>query len=200
MEEPETMPDANLQYIKNFISKIEDKIYAYGFNPVTGYAADLDIDKFVDWYLLNELMIPGDAAFNTSVYMYRDRGGKLTMGPQWDMDLSSGNVNYSHPSPEGWALNGASWIVMLVRDPNFTQKMKTRWNQLKPNIVTIPAYIDQQETYLKYSQKENFAKWNILGTWINPNQVVTGSYAGEVAYFKDWITKRINWMDAELNK
>ncbi|MEO6915083.1 MAG: CotH kinase family protein, partial [Chitinophagaceae bacterium] len=129
------------------------------------------------------------------------RGGKLTMGPLWDFDLSSGNVNYGHVSPEGWALNTASWIVMLVRDPNFTGKMKTRWNQMKADkIFTLTAYVDQQANYLRESQKENYIKWDILNTYINPNQVVTGSYTGEVAYFRDWMQRRIQWMDAEINK
>ncbi|MEO6916346.1 MAG: CotH kinase family protein, partial [Chitinophagaceae bacterium] len=117
MQTPDVLPERNLQYIKNFINKIEAKIYSYQFNPVTGYAADLDIDKFVDWYLINEVMATNDACFYSSVYMFRDRGGKLTMGPLWDFDLSSGNVNYGHVNPEGWALNTSAWMFMLVRDP-----------------------------------------------------------------------------------
>lgn len=201
VKSPEVVPATNLQYIKNYVNKIESKIYSYDFNPTTGYAADLDIDKFVDFYLINELMATNDACFFSSVFMFRDRGGKMTMGPLWDFDLSSGNVSYGHVSPEGWSLDGSAWIFMLVRDPSFLARMKARWNQLKADkIFTLMAYIDQQANYLSNSQKENYLRWDMLSTYIAPNQVVTGSYKGEVDYFKDWIQRRINWIDAELNK
>ena len=199
MESFDVMPAANLQYVKNYIQRIEDKIYTYNYDPTTGYAAEFDLDRFIDWYLTNELMATNDAAFYSSVYAYKEKGGKLAMGPCWDMDLSSGNVNYGHVSPQGWTLNGSPWIFMMIRDANFNQKLKTRWKQIRTNVMSIPQYIDDQAKYLKYSQVENYTKWNILGTYIEPNQVVTGSYAGEVDYFKDWMQKRINWIDSQLN-
>ena len=65
--------------------------------------------SFVDWYLLSELFRNNDAAFFSSVYMWKDTDAAanppdrlLNMGPIWDFDLSAGNVNYN----DNWKTEG----------------------------------------------------------------------------------------------
>ena len=48
------------------------------------------------------------------------------------------------------------------------------------------------------SQQLNFMRWNILNSKEHMNPVARGSYASEVAYLKEYITKRIEWMDMKL--
>ena len=56
------------------------------------YKDYIDVDSFVDWYLVNEFSKNSDAIFQKSVFVYYDPAdGKLRMGPNWDFDLAFGN-------------------------------------------------------------------------------------------------------------
>ena len=105
-------------------------------------------------------------------------------------------------SPIGWRIRAQSeWYAHLFRDPAFRAKVVTRWRAVKATqIDTLLAFVDQTAAGLDASQRENFKRWDILNTYVWPNAVVTGSYGGEVAYVKDWLKKRIQWMDKNIKK
>src|SRR5690606_14700444 len=66
------------------VRRIEDVLYADHFaHPTHGYRSCLDVDSFVDAYLLSELTKNIDSAFNNSVWMVLGADGRLAMGPAW---------------------------------------------------------------------------------------------------------------------
>ena len=113
--------------------------------------------------------------------------------------MSSGNVISGHTSPEGWYIANSEFANQIWLDPLFQKSLREKWAKYRTEIFSIIKYIDKEAEYLKLSQAENFKKWDVLTTYISPNVVVTGSYVGEVEYFKNWLYKRIQWMDAQLN-
>ncbi|HJT74935.1 MAG TPA: CotH kinase family protein [Chitinophaga sp.] len=202
IKSPENITIGQLNYIKNYLQQIENALYSPGFlDPQTGYSQYINEETFINWYLVNELMKNNDAIFFSSVFMYKERNGKLSMGPVWDFDLAAGNNIFNgNNSPYGWWIRQAIWINRMFDDPAFKQKVKDRWNALKNEQVnTLFAFINETAEYLKRSQKENFNKWGVLYnyTWVEPT--VMGSYESEVQYMKQWLQKRINWMDAAIN-
>jgi len=206
LKNPETLLEpgweAQRAYIVDYISKVEDAIFANNFDPVTGYAAYIDVDSAVQYYLANELVKNVDGDLRLSTYLYKKRDGKLTFGPLWDFDIAAGNVNFNGcDNPEGWYIRSAPWFARLFQDPAFAAKVKDKWNQLKSSgqLEELFHYIDNRATYLSQVQVKNFQKWDILSTWVWPNRVVTGSYEGEVTAMKDWLRARVNWMDAQFN-
>jgi hypothetical protein len=52
--------------------------------------------------------------------------------------------------------------------------------------------------YLDESQKRNFERWPILGVTVNPNWFVADTYGEEVTWLRDWIAKRLTWIDAQF--
>jgi hypothetical protein len=202
IDTPEAPPPEQFAYIQDYIQQTEDALYSDDFaDPETGYAAYMDVDSFVDWYLINELMKNNDAQFSTSCWMYKQRDGKLFMGPLWDFDISAGNINFNgNDDPTGWWVRRALWIERLLEDPGFQARLQARWNELKADqFDTILDYIDESVPLLEQAQANNFQRWPILDQWVWPNAVVTGSYEGEVQYLKDWLRARIDWMDAQFN-
>jgi hypothetical protein len=125
---------------------------------------------------------------------------KLCMGPLWDFDISSGNINYNgNDNPHGFWIMGARWIIRLFEDPVFVSAVKQRWNEKRGELNTIFQFIDERAAFLDVAQAQNFRMWDILDIWVWPNAVVTGSYAGEIEYLKSWLTERINWLDEAIN-
>ena len=62
-------------------------------DPFNGYRRYIDIDSFVDFFILNELSNNVDA-YRLSTFIHKDISGKLKMGPIWDFNLAFGNANY----------------------------------------------------------------------------------------------------------
>jgi hypothetical protein len=189
-----------LAYIQQYLQDTEDALFGTSFDDVdNGYAKYINTESFVDWYLVNEVLKNNDAIFYASVFMFKDRDGKLTMGPIWDYDIGMGNINFNgSDNPEGFHIRNAGWITRLFKDPAFEEKFNNRWDELRSNeLGTIFDYIDQEAANLSVSQANNFRRWDIMNTWVWPNHDVFGSYQGEVDYLKSWLELRLAWMGAQ---
>lgn len=205
LSNPETLlaPGWDLQkaYIVDYINQTDEAIFGDQFkDPDAGYAAYIDVDSAIQYYLINELFKNVDAR-GTSFFMFKKRGGKLTFGPIWDFDLAVGNVDYTDAGdPEGWRIRYAPWYERMFADPAFELKVKMAWKKMKDEgrLTDLFLYIENRAKFFKGAQRNNFKKWPILNTYVWPNRVVTGSYRGEIDAMKDWLTLRIAWMDAQL--
>lgn len=185
------------EYIKNFVSEVDSIIFSTHFaNPSRGYAKYIDVDSFVDWYLLNELAKNNDAAFWSSCYMHHQPGGKLIMGPIWDFDLGWGgaNINSSYKTEGLWVGKYAEWYKRLLEDPSFVDKVRERLHWFESKLPEIYMEINDAADYLKYSEIENDAKWHILYTNTGSNYNILGCYDNEIQDLKKWISERFKWM------
>ena len=203
IKSPEDITAAQLTYIKDYIQQTEDAILSEDFaDPEKGYNKYINTESFINWFIVQEIMKNEDAREKTSIFYYKNRGGKLGLGPLWDFDLAAGNVDYSDARYSvGWWIKDGPWFKRLFEDPNFRQKVKARWNILKPKeIKEISASIDKNTSYLNRSQQKNFEEWNILNVRVWPNPVAYGTYPKEVEQLKNWLAARITWLDTEINK
>jgi hypothetical protein len=207
LHDPDPAAPQQLTYIENYMQQAENALYSSTFtDPNTGYTQFLDQESFINWYLVNELFKNNDAVFWSSCWLYKDRSGKIFMGPAWDFDIGAGNINYNgNNDPTGWWLRSnplpyVQWTKRLFDDPAFAAAVAARWKQLKTTqFDTLSAYIDENAAALSQSQQNNFERWPILGQYVIPNAEVAGSYQGEVNYLKSWLTQRIAWMDSQLD-
>ena len=49
------------------------------------------------------------------------------------------------------------------------------------------------------TKERNFQKWQILGVAVPFNGFVGKTYDDEINYMKDWIDKRLVWMDSQIS-
>lgn len=204
IKSPDEITNKQLSYIQNYIQSTENALLSSSLaDPEKGYTKYLDVQSVINWYWVNELMKTTDAVFVSSVFVYKNRDEKLKFGPVWDFDGSSGNTVIPNlDKPEGWWIRSreAVWINRLFTDPVFKALAYKRWNELKENeIKTLISYLEAKALELNKSQQQNFKRWPILNTLVWPNSVATGSYTGEISFLKNWLTKRIDWIDQQIN-
>jgi hypothetical protein len=214
---PETLlePDwaQHKAYIDGYIDATVNALYGAQFaDPLLGYAAYIDVDSAVNFYLVQELLKNPDANFLASVFLYKPRGGKLFLGPVWDFDLAINNAQWSFSggsSPTGWHVRmqdsrqtgNYNWYTRLFQDPAFNQRVRTRWAELRQAgaIDSLLTYIDRREAWLSQVQVQNFQRWNILNTVLPPQlSPVVGPYTLHVAAMRNFLQQRIIWMDSQL--
>ncbi|MHC4207646.1 MAG: CotH kinase family protein, partial [Planctomycetota bacterium] len=99
----EDITQEQVDWLRNYLVEFESVLYGSNFmDPVNGYAKYIDVDSFIDHHFIVEITKNIDG-FRLSTYMFKDRGGKLNMGPVWDYNLSLGNADYLQGwIPTGW--------------------------------------------------------------------------------------------------
>ncbi len=197
----ETIVPAQYAYIRDYVRQTEDVLYGPNFtNATTGYVAWLDPASYIDYFLVAELMMNQDMQAFSSIWTYKDRGGRLQRGPLWDFDISAGNIDYGvNADPRGWWIRGGPWYQRLFQDPAFAQAVRARWDGIRDHLLDdLMAEMHQQTMRMGAAVEDNFNRWPILHHHTWPNAVLTGSHAGEVAYLTDWLRQRIAWLDANL--
>ncbi len=208
------------QYIQNYIFDFEYMMYTHEFaDPINGYSTFIDIDSFIDYVLISEFSKNVDS-YRLSLFMYKNKDSinrRLFIGPIWDFNLAFGNANYYEGyKTEGWQLDHLNknwqfknndryqmpfWWYKLVHEPDFFDKIKSRWQELRNTIFdpnSVLRMIDSLVVLLDESQKRNFKRWQILGKYIWPNAFVGQTYQEEIDYLRQWIVSRVQWMDQTL--
>ena len=155
------LTDAGLQEIKDYIKTVSETIYGSGFADASdGYAKYLDVNSYIDYWIVCELMVNHELGNPGSVYMHRGAGGKLVAGPLWDFDWGTLSYNASPHAQYGLIDRNAIWYARLFDDPAFHSAVKARWEELLPQLRTIPDFIDETEKTLAASADLNFKMWN----------------------------------------
>lgn len=202
------MSSAQKVWIQNYMNAFESALAGKDFaDPDRGYAKYIDVDSFIDHFIINELFKNTDG-FRNSTYMYKDRNGKLKMGPVWDFNLSMGNtVFYNGWETDNWLIDTNPvpfWWERLLTDEKFRQRLVKRWESLRKDELSNSEFldeIDQTVKYLSQAQKRNFQRWRVLGRRIFGNPRAYGSattYEQEVMRLKTWLLARLEWMDRNI--
>lgn len=214
--EPEDISEPQKAYIRQYMNHFENIMASTDYaNPVTGYPAAIDVQSFIDFFLINEITRNVDG-YRLSTFMHKNKdsnGGKLKMGPVWDFNIALGNANYcAGGDTHGWAADFNSvcgtdfwlipfWWQRLREDPNFRAQIRTRWQQLRASTFSntaITGMIDSLAAVVNEGQVRNFQRWPILGQWIWPNNFVGQNYGSEINYLKTWLNGRLIWMDGQI--
>lgn len=192
---------ADFIYAGNFVSDCENAIFAGSSDLWSAY---LDLDSFVDWYLIHEISKNEDSMFHVSCFMNMKRGGKLKMGPIWDFDIAFGNVkeesNTTAMLPEGTELDWSQWYTRLMYDRTFVKKLKERYAYFYSHKNEIMSFINQDAHYLRYAAQENEKKWGTLYHYTYKQYDIWGSYQNEAQSLKDWLDRRMEWLKNYIDK
>lgn len=208
MTDPDYEPEvpAQMTYIVNYVDTAEDALFSPDFtDPTLGWRAYYDEASAVNYYIVNDLMGNSDGGdFYSSDYLYKNADNPyLYMGPVWDFDISSGNVDFTNITYplQPWMQQQAIWYKQWFSDPGFAADVAAQWNTLKNNGVFADwmASITPQAQTLQQTVVNNFGRWPMLGIEVWPNAEAAGSFTGELAYMTGWLTMRFGYLDSLFN-
>lgn len=214
-KDPEKPTAEQYAYVRDFFNNAERVLYSDNFkNQEEGYRKYIDIESFIDYYIVQELAKNVDGNMRGSCYLALRRNGKIEQPLVWDFDLAFGNADYitteqgaSSYDWDGWYIKTCSpWFDRFFEDPAFVAELKKRWNQLIPELDQLPGFIKQNALMLDYAQVRNFdlksnggAGWDINKKEWNTSRI-RGSYDAELNYLVSFVEKRIGWLDTNINK
>ena len=197
--------DDTYNYAKSFVEAADEALFSEAFMDTEhGWQKYLDMDSFVDWYLINEIAKNYDAVFLTSCYMNLKRGGKLKMGPIWDFDIAFGGYPWDPQASiantvEGFHVKNTLWYSRLFEDPAFLARVKERFNEIYAKRQKILDYIDAKAMFLSGKVVEDNRLWGTISNGDSDVSVVKTEYNNYVSDLKNWITARMEWLNTNIN-
>ncbi len=194
---------AQKSYIQNYIHYFETALLTDDFSTNTRtYTNYIDLNSFVDFFIINEVCHNIDG-YRLSTYMHKSRGGKLKMGPIWDLNIGYNTggripdtdwiINYNTYEPnDTWLV--PFWWKRLMQDPVFKTAVKTRWTSLRANTLntsTVNGLITDTAMYLNNNNAivRNYTAWTGIST----------NYNTSIANLKNWMGNHLTWMDGQIN-
>ncbi|WP_307821360.1 CotH kinase family protein [Micromonospora humidisoli] len=207
--DPSPLQPEQQAWLTGHLQQFNDLMQSRDFaDPVTGYPAWIDVGSFVDSFILNELTRNFDA-YARSSYFYKDRGGKITAGPLWDLDLTYGIGGGDNLETTGWQYEQPrwpkpnNWINRLVTDPGFMALVRARWAELRRGPLSaagLDARLAGLTAPLANAADRNFQRWpNLTTEKIGPIVTPTAdTWQGQLDYLRDWLDRRMAWLDSAI--
>jgi len=200
------LTQGHIEYTRDYLATLSYAIRKQCFETI---ASMIDLDSFVDFYIIQELFRNPDAHIS-SVFMYIqgvDEDRRLFMGPIWDFDLAAGNNITPHPMRRGYenlhTMVYNYWFRNLMQIPEFFDAVVYRWNEVSnyeiPKMIT---HVAQVSLNYQHEFERNFERHQILGkyTWRTPDEIIAlDSFIKQVDFLVGWLNGRTNFLDDFFN-
>ena len=200
-------------YIRKYVQDIEDMILKADQIDQEAHdriASMLDLEAAADYWLIQEFCVNGDAFGTSSTYFYKERDGKLCMGPLWDFDIAYGFMMKDEEREDIKGINKIDmpWILELRdKDPLFGDLLEQRWEEMKGHLAELTkagGVIDTYAADLMRSQAEDEKRWpgddtqweDEYGQDDSAPPAEEYTYEEYVTGLKRWIDARRGWIDA----
>lgn len=195
---PYSQPASVVNYVTILLQNAENALFSSNFrDKSTGWQQYMDINSFVDWYLINEIAKNEKGAFWSDCIMHYKRGDKLKMGPVWEFETAFGNAGRT--SSTGFVIKNVNWYQRLFQDPAFVAKVKERFDFFFNHQEDILKSINENAQYLKYAIQEDNTKWGTFDSYKSSDVGTWVLYQGQVSSMKSWLTERMTWLKGQFD-
>lgn len=182
--------DEKLTYENSELTKSYIRIVDAVLTNRTNYLDYIELDDWVDWFIVMEYTNSTDSAFQRSTYLYKRPGSKLFLGPVWDFDKALGNYGMDNPKYDTWcsaesdyATYQFSVIHYLYMSDTFMEKVRDRWDEKKDEMKMrgLDA-LDDAADDVAFSRVYNDMLYHKPG-------------AGRITQIRNFLTTRYNWIE-----
>ncbi len=185
-------------------SAFEKAIHSYDFDDKEGYKGSIDVESFVDYFIINEVSLNRDAGLY-STYIYKDIDRKYKMCV-WDFNNALDNYEEVENSPnDGFAMFGTLWFNRIIQDRDFTKAIIKRYRELRKTYLSeeyLNNFIDETIEWLGPALDRNFEKWGYSfeesSDRLIPHERNPRSYSQAVMQMRTCLNERLAWMDENI--
>lgn len=188
------------EYVTGLISQMEEALWSDTFCTADGihYSKLVDTDSLVDYFIIFNLFKNIEFGW-LSIFLYIE-DGKIYFGPCWDFDGGSGNQVTLYEDwmrPDQWFYMGgrAAWWKELCGDPYFVSLVKERWQEIRPLVELYMESLPVWKEYIQTEANRNFKHFGAPKNWYIGGKCE--SFESEYEILAEWMTARIQWLDAQ---
>ena len=208
----------------NFVTTLNNFETAIDNTSSTSYLDYVDVDSFVDMYVINELFQVVDFGYS-SVKFYvtydGDNNPTIHAGPLWDFDLASGNSGdascRTYDTLRGQQVN--RWFKQLMLNSDFSNRVKAKFQSMQGYIQNLyqdnvlgTNEIDKNIALMGNARVRNYtskaqggAGWSestadsaeytvYRYSYSTDSPYSTYTYAQHITYLKNWLKNRNEYL------
>ncbi|MCL2267729.1 MAG: CotH kinase family protein [Chitinispirillia bacterium] len=189
--------DMRYDFVKDDWKKLCDLMASESF-PDNGYRDLIDLDNIVDFMIANDIVQNNELVHPKSVFSYKDKGGKVSMGPLWDFDWAFSYLGYGHLyfTSSYTDVVRHSFFNRLFQDPRFLVRYKERWNEKYAEIAAISEYIDSLGAAIGPAVRMDAEMWYFDGGYMADYDT---NHVRQAARMKTWWVNRTAWLNTLHN-
>ncbi len=186
LKNPEYASEEQVAYAKELVQTFETRL----FSGDPGYLDCIDLDSWVQLYLIEEIFEDVDCGLS-SIYFYI-RDGKLTAGPLWDFDLTMG-ASYAITNPRtlyaAWSERTerftSYYLPALYADETFRAAVEETFGSgWRDGLLALAEEAEGYVAAIADSARMDAARWG------RDHQATLDSGA----YLKDYLTERCDFL------
>lgn len=199
VKHPKKVTQNRLALIKNEFEILEKAIKNGDYHEVETL---FDIETFIDYMIIQELVYNVEVAAPRSMYLHKDAGGRWTMGPLWDFDagfdfdwstMRTGHNYFKNhkelvlgtsPADHAGGYVVPSFFTDLFRNRQFVAQYKARWFEIRDNIMS-----DYWETTMYYAEGFAEAMERDAERW-----PIGKNHDAEVQRMRLWLNSRVGYL------
>ncbi len=200
--DPEPLAPEQAAYLTDYVQQFHDVLHDGSFEQ---YRELIDLESFVDVFIINELTRNLDA-YTRSAFYFKERDQPLTAGPLWDFNLTMGVGFGTNLEVVGWQFEdrrvASDWFRILGVDPAFMAQVSTRWQELRQTLLSqqqLEQRIVALTAPLAAAAVRDFERWPVSVAASSFFQIPADpTWEGQVQVIRDWLVERSAWLDSQL--
>lgn len=143
---------------------------------MSDYSQLVDVESLAKYIMMTDIVRNVEIGHPKSVYCYRKNADSpLQFGPAWDFDWGFGYVGSHYlyfqnlqsflfgPDKYYSGTGGCSFFNRFFADPDFVEVYKKVWQEVKPNLYKVPAYVEAMGEEIEASKAEDAVVWGDHG-------------------------------------
>ena len=192
--------EARLERLKTKITDLETQLYpdftaVLDTNecsaPDESYTKIIDIDSWIKFWLVNEIMDNRELGHPKSCFFTFDSTNNIfKAGPVWDFDLAAIRQASS------CTVQNTIYYNALFKSPAFIKRTKELWSEYKDSIDIEPR-VESMRTTIDTAVEYDIMLWGKHHD--NPSDNIFGTFDEEVDFMKETVIKKINVVDKFIN-
>ena len=163
-----------------------------------------DLDSFVDYLLLYNIVLNSEIGHPKSLYLHKERLGDDCLwkfGPAWDFDAS---FNLMEGTGDGYRLrphDGTIWLnamfEKLVATPGFIERYKERFTRFETDIYPrLLDFVDEYARLVRPSAEVNGSLWRAGDEMGWCKAVSSNGHDTHASALRQWIVDRVAHLSA----
>ena len=201
IKSPKEPSEESLQLLSDHLNSFENFLthqYRYSRDEILKW---IDLEDYLLFYWVQEYSKNEDGNYARSVFFTWTKGEPIRFGPLWDFDLAFGNASRErNQNPEDWYIRAYRLNRYIMNNSLVDSAASAYWRMHRDTfyelIDSIPVYrsiIEQavENEYRRWPVMQNTENWALKDPY--------DSYDEAVETMVDWMKKRYQWIDREIN-
>lgn len=213
--EIEDISEEEDEFIRNYMLEIDEAFWhkrGKDLRPL--FDEKIDLSSLVDLWIMNEFTFNPDGYRLSTFFNFNpgsDDNNKLIAGPYWDYNFGYSNYFERFGLYVGWDYDNhwwepfhsiPFWWTRMSENEIFIDALVRRWRELRETILQPEKFniqIDSITEHLGPAIDRNAEKWTDDIVTGDLFWATTNTYDEDVTKLKDWIVKRLDWMDQQMS-